>query len=56
MLLERGLGVDHTTIYRWIQAYPSSVKLGKLKWLKRLSNRILSVFVNSKNDRKCQSL
>jgi len=31
MLRERGVEVDHSTIYRWIQYYAPKV-LGKLKW------------------------
>jgi len=29
MILERGIQVDHTTIYRWVQAYLSFITLGE---------------------------
>jgi transposase-like protein len=31
MLLERGVSVDHSTIYRWVQSYAPKM-LDKLKW------------------------
>jgi transposase, IS6 family len=47
LMLERGLHIDHTTIFRWVQAYARSWKnavglISKLaptrgKWMKRTS-------------------
>ncbi|MEM8419228.1 hypothetical protein Q4S24_19495, partial [Morganella morganii] len=43
MLAERGISVDHTTIYRWVQCYALMnplmilVKIIKLRWIHILS-------------------
>ena len=35
MLAERGLSVDHTTIFRWVQAYAPELERDKSKALKK---------------------
>src|SRR3546814_11361584 len=36
MLAERGISVDHTTIYRWVQCYAPEMEK-RLRWLDRKS-------------------
>ena len=37
MLAERGLSVDHTTIYRWVQKYAPEIEQ-RLRWVWRASS------------------
>src|SRR3546814_7254488 len=37
MLAERGISVDHTTIYRWVQCYRSEEHTSELQSLMRIS-------------------
>ena len=40
MLAERGISVDHTTIYRWVQRYAPEMEK-RLRWFWRRGFRIL---------------
>lgn len=52
MLIERGVEVDHTTIYRWVQYYAPKI-LDKLKWYWKpnlsLSWRVDENYINIKD-------
>ena len=43
MLCERGIKVDHTTIYRWVQRYAPEIEK-RLKWYWRPGLRISGSF------------
>jgi hypothetical protein len=42
MMAERGLSVDHTTIYRWVQEYAPEIDKRSRPYLETISNRVLA--------------
>jgi transposase-like protein len=38
MMIERGLSVDHTTIYRWVQAYAPEIDMRSRPYLKQTND------------------